>query len=63
MRRRDELEEAGGPFSGGMAEFPGIMISWNRFQNSGIKTGYGGRLACGRSRQLRRNGKPDEDKA
>jgi len=46
-----------------MAEFPGIMISWNRFQNSGIKTGYGGRLACGRSRQLRRNGKPDEDKA
>jgi hypothetical protein len=41
----DEAEEASGPLSGRAAEFPGIVESWSPFENSGIKTGYGGRLA------------------
>jgi hypothetical protein len=41
---------------------PGHHECWNRFPNSGIKTGYGGRPVSRRSRQLRRDGKPDEDK-
>jgi len=41
----DEAEEASCPLSGRTAEFPGIVESWSPFKNSGIKTGYGGRLA------------------
>ena len=45
MGKRDEAEEASGPLSGRAAEFPGIVESWSPFENSSIKTGYGGRLA------------------
>ena len=47
MGKRDEAEEASGPLSGRAAEFPGIVESWSPFENSSIKTGYGGRLAAG----------------
>ena len=45
MGKRDEAEEASGSLSGRAAEFPGIVESWSPFENSSIKTGYGGRLA------------------
>jgi hypothetical protein len=62
VERRDATEEAGS--SGrGTAEFPGITESWSPFESSGIKTGYGGRLVSRETRQLRRDGEPDEDKA
>jgi hypothetical protein len=41
----DEAEEASGSLSGRAAEFPGIVEGWSLFENSSIKTGYGGRLA------------------
>jgi hypothetical protein len=34
-----------GSLSGRTAEFPGIVERWSPFENSSIKTGYGGRLA------------------
>ena len=63
VENRDEAEEAKRSSQRGAAEFPGIVESWSPFENSSIKTGYGGRPAWRQSRQLRRDGKLDEDKA
>ena len=45
------------------AEFPGIVVMLSPFQGRGIKEKSGGRLVCRSSRQLGRDGMPDENKA
>ena len=46
VERRDEAEEASGSLSGELRNSRASCECWSPFWISGIKTGYGGRLAC-----------------
>jgi hypothetical protein len=61
--RRDEAEEEKRFSQRGTAEFPGIVVVLSPFGSFGIKTKNGRRLASRSSRQLGRDGMPDENKA